>query len=144
VNVRDVIAGKASQTILSVNQQAAMSDVVGSLVRHGIGALVVSSDTSELVGIVSERDVVRALSVDGRDCLQRSVSQYMTRDVQCATPEDSIDSVLAVMTERRFRHMPVLKEGRLVGVISIGDAVKARIEGLERENEALSEWIKSG
>ena len=68
----------------------------------------------------------------------------MTRNVICAAPSDSVDAVLATMTERRFRHMPVTEDGSLVGVISIGDAVKARIDGLERENAALADWIKSG
>ncbi len=144
MNVRQVLVGKGSVVVESVTGASTLSEAIGRLAEKRIGALVVSNSEVELVGIFSERDLVRALASEGEGCLQKPVSEYMTHDVLCAELDDSIDKVLGIMTEGRFRHMPVMEDGKLAGVISIGDAVKARIEGLERENAALADWIKSG
>lgn len=144
MNVRQILKEKGSLTVESIPASESVAGAAATLARLRIGALVVSGEGKELAGILSERDLVRALSAQGAGCLERPVSDFMTRDVVCAAPEHSIDEVLKVMTEKRFRHMPVMDGEALIGVISIGDAVKARIEGLERENAALADWIKSG
>ena len=135
MNVRQVLVGKGSVVVESVTGASTLSEAIGRLAEKRIGALVVSNSEVELVGIFSERDLVRALASEGESCLQKPVSEYMTHDVLCAELDDSIDKVLGIMTEGRFRHMPVMEDGKLAGVISIGDAVKARIEGLERETQ---------
>lgn len=144
MNVRQLLAGKGSSKVESVADTATVAEAAALLAERRIGALVISSGDCELAGILSERDLVRALAAESSGCLSKPVAGYMTKDVLCAEMADSVDKILGVMTENRFRHMPVMEEGSLAGVISIGDAVKARIEGLERENEALAEWIKSG
>ncbi len=144
MNVGQILKGKGSQAIESIPEGHTVAAAAGKLAQLRIGALVVTGESTDLAGIVSERDLVRALAAQGAGCMERPVSDYMTRDVVCAAPSDSIDEVLRVMTTKRFRHMPVKDGEKLVGVISIGDAVKARIEGLERENAALADWIKSG
>lgn len=144
MNVRQILSEKVNDFIASARTTDTVAAAAEQLASRRIGALVVSDDDTELAGIVSERDLVRALAQEGSVCLDQPVSGFMTRDVVCASPADSLDKVLAVMTRGRFRHMPVMEDGKLVGMISIGDAVKARIAGLEQENAALAEWIKSG
>ncbi len=144
MNVRQILVEKGTLKVETICETDTLSTAAAKLAERRIGALVVSSGDTELAGIISERDLVRALASQGSLCLSRPVSEFMTRNVYCADPSDTLDRVLEVMTERRFRHMPVLESGKLSGVISIGDAVKARIAGLERENAALADWIKSG
>lgn len=144
MNVRQILTEKGSQAIETIAEDQSVAAAAAKLAQLRIGALVVAGDGKDLAGIVSERDLVRALAAQGASCMERPVSEFMTRSVVCAEPTDSLDEVLQMMTEKRFRHMPVKDGDSLVGVISIGDAVKARIEGLERENAALADWIKSG
>ena len=144
MNVRQILAEKGSTAVETVTVDTSIAQVARKLSERKIGALVVSDGDEVLAGIISERDLVRALSAHGSLCLERPVSDFMTRDVVCADPAESLDKVLETMTNHRFRHMPVLADGKLAGVVSIGDAVKARIEGLERENAALADWIRSG
>ncbi len=147
MNVRQILAGKPSNSVETVAEGQSVADAAARLAEKRIGALIVTPDSGpegRFCGILSERDIVRALARQGSVCLEQRVSDLMTRNVICAAPSDGLDDVLATMTERRFRHMPVTEEGSLIGVISIGDAVKARIDGLERENAALADWIKSG
>ena len=141
------LAGKPSSAVETIAEGQLVAQAAAKLAERRIGALIVTPESGaagEFSGILSERDIVRTLAQQGSGCLDWRVGDLMTRDVICAAPSDSMDSVLATMTERRFRHMPVVEDGVLVGVISIGDAVKARIDGLERENAALADWIKSG
>ena len=145
--VRQILSAKPAGAVVTVGEDRPVADAARLLAERRIGALiVVAADGADgsFCGILSERDIVRGLAETGTGCLQQPVSALMTRDVICASPADSFDQVLATMTERRFRHMPVLEDGLLVGVVSIGDAVKARIDGLEAENAALADWIKSG
>jgi len=147
MNVRQILAGKPSQLVKSIDEDSSVQAAAERLSAERIGALIVTSRSGKpgpFVGIVSERDIVRGLAGRGAGCLEAPVSDLMTREVVCAAPDDSIDKVLGVMTERRFRHLPVAEDGRLLGMVSIGDAVKARIADLERENEVLADWIKSG
>ena len=114
------------------------------LTEHNVGALVVSRDGASVLGIVSERDVVRRIAADGTGSLEELVSDVMTADVMTATPDDSVESVMRIMTENRIRHVPVVVEDQLVGIISIGDVVKNRMDELEVERESLIGYIHSG
>jgi CBS domain-containing protein len=113
------------------------------LAEHNVGALVVSTDGATVAGIVSERDVVRAMHSVGAAILASPVSDIMTVDVTVAGPSDPVDTLMPMMTERRIRHVPVVSDGRLVGIISIGDVVKSRIDELETEREHLIDYISS-
>lgn len=108
-----------------------------------VGALVVL-DGDAVVGIVSERDIVRAVAEAGADALNRPVSEFMTRDVLFAEPAETVDGLLARMTDRRVRHLPVCKGERLVGIVSIGDLVKSKIQEVEAEADGLRAYIATG
>ncbi|MCG8442509.1 MAG: CBS domain-containing protein [Caulobacterales bacterium] len=112
--------------------------------EHKIGALVITGAGGELRGVVSERDIARAIARHGAAALDQSVDHIMTSKVVTAAPNDTIDVMMGCMTERRIRHLPVLEQGRLVGLVSIGDIVKAKIEAAEAENEAIKTYITSG
>lgn len=108
-----------------------------------VGAMVVM-DGDRLAGIVSERDMVRALAEGGAAALSRPVSQFMTQDVLVATPNESVDSLLSKMTDRRIRHLPICERGRLIGIVSIGDLVKHKISEVEAEADGLKAYIAAG
>ncbi len=129
---RDVVTATATMTV---------GDLVEALARHKIGAIVVVGDAGRIVGIVSERDVVRALARNGVDMLASPVNAVMTRSVVTCSEADTINDVMIRMTRGRFRHLPVAEKGRLAGIISIGDVVKARIEQVEREAEDMRAYI---
>lgn len=139
--VRQILSSKPTQNILSVAPDATVKDAVGLLSSHRIGALLVFSGGSTLEGVLSERDVVRELGQKGPDALMMPVSELMTSSVIGCAPADTAVSVLEKMTSGRFRHMPVVENGDVIGVISIGDVVKARIDEVEHENSALTEMI---
>ena len=109
-----------------------------------VGALVVSEDGARIQGIVSERDVVRAIAAQGSDALDRGVTEIMTSDVVTCSPGDAIADLMIMMTENRVRHLPVTEDGRMVGLVSIGDVVKYRVDELEHEAQAMQEYIKTG
>ncbi|WP_417516253.1 CBS domain-containing protein [Minwuia sp.] len=109
-----------------------------------VGALVVSEDGERILGIVSERDVVRAIGADGADALDRGVTEIMTGDVFTCSPTDNIGDLMRMMTENRVRHLPVTHGGRMIGLVSIGDVVKYRVDELEHETQAMQEYIKTG
>lgn len=143
VHVRDVLATKGDAAVHTVAPDATVAELLDSLAEHDIGALVVSTDGVDVLGIVSERDVVRMLrGID--DARSVPVSQIMTVDVQVCGPDDSFESLLTTMTEHRVRHVPVIEEGRLVGVLSIGDAVKHRIDQLAFERDQLNSYVAGG
>ena len=142
MKVKTVLDQKPVSGVESISAQETMGELVSRLSERRIGALVVTSGDNALAGVISERDVVRALAMEGEACLRSPVSRYMTAEVVTATPEDDTVTVLERMTAGRFRHMPVMDKGRLVGVISIGDVVKVRIEALQRENAAMEEFIR--
>ena len=108
------------------------------------GALILVNEESEVVGILSERDIVRVVAEQGERALSRPVSSCMTSDVIFASPQETVDSLLGRMTDRRIRHLPVLKDGRLVGIISIGDLVKSKIDEVEAEAQTLKSYIAAG
>ena len=139
MRITDVLRGKGS-SVATVEPTATVGDLVAALAEHNVGALPVI-DGDELVGIVSERDVVRRLHLGGAGLLQLSVSDIMTSGVTTCEPGDKVADLARIMTERRFRHMPVMENGKLIGIVSIGDLVKARIDLLETEREQLQSYI---
>jgi CBS domain-containing protein len=142
VNVQGILSAKGS-AVATIDPGASLADATASLRDHGIGALIVSADGSTIGGILSERDVVRALAAHGGSTLGRVVSTAMSGDVVTCAPGDTVDQLMAMMTTRRIRHVPVTNEsGSLVGIISIGDVVKARLGQLEHENDQLYDYIQ--
>ena len=139
--VSQILASKPVTGVLTAAPDDTIADVARVLSEKRIGALIVSNSGTDVAGIISERDIVRELGKSGDSCLKNTVSQLMTHAVIACSPGDSAVSVLERMTEGRFRHMPVVQEGKLTGVISIGDVVKARINEVESENSALTDLI---
>jgi len=139
--IADVLRGKTAGSTLAITAPSAtVGDLLGLLAQHNVGALPVVDD-GQLVGIVSERDVVRQLHERGRDLLDARVGDIMSADVVTCSPRDRTADLARVMTDRRIRHLPVCDESGLVGIVSIGDLVKARIDQLEREREQLASYI---
>ena len=130
--------------VLTIHPDASVSGLVAVLDQHRVGALVVSADGERIDGIVSERDVVRAL-VHGPSALEQSVRTIMSTSVHCASPEATIDDLMSLMTEQRIRHVPIVDpDEHLVGIVSIGDVVKFRLGELEGERAALMDYINRG
>jgi CBS domain-containing protein len=142
MRIKQVLAGKAGQDVVTVKPDASVRDLVGMLAEHNIGALVVSGDGTSVDGIVSERDVVRRLN-DNDDVLDAQVSSIMSSEVATCSVTDTVNELMALMTERRFRHVPVVKDGKLVGIVSIGDVVKSRMSELEFERDQLDSYVQS-
>jgi CBS domain-containing protein len=142
--VQSILAAKGSE-VVTVRDSVSLSDAAMSMRDHAIGALVVSNDGYSIVGIVSERDLVRAIANHGASVMGRPVSSVMSRDVVTCGVGDSIESLMVAMTERRIRHVPVVDDaGDLGGLVSIGDVVKNRLGQLEVENQQLHEYITQG
>ena len=142
MNVAIVLAQKGRE-VATISPRALLADAVQDLAARKIGALVVVEGNNRIVGIVSERDIVRALARNGTEVLDRPVETIMTRDVVTCGESDTINSVMTRMTRGRFRHLPVVEDGRLAGIVSIGDVVKARIEEVEHEAEEMRSYIAS-
>jgi len=128
--------------VVTVRPDATVEQLLGLLEEHKIGAVVVSDDGSTVSGIVSERDVVRHLHSDGAAILEETVATIMTSEVETCTPDDRIDAMARTMTERRIRHIPVLVDGKLAAIVSIGDIVKFRIDELQAERDQLVGYIQ--
>jgi CBS domain-containing protein len=129
------------QFVATVSPETTVAAVVDDLGTYGIGALLVSSDGVAIAGIVSERDVVRALKARGTTALHMTVAEIMTVEVATCSPETDVDELMRTMTDRRIRHVPVVVGDELVGIVSIGDVVKHRIGELERENQAMADYV---
>ncbi len=142
MRIKEVLAGKPQHEVVTIKPDATVHDLVALLAEHNVGALVVSSDGAAVDGIVSERDVVRRLGAD-ESVLQTPVGDIMTIDVHTCTGEDTVNGLMQVMTERRIRHIPVVAEGRLTGIVSIGDVVKHRMSELEFERDQLDSYVHS-
>ena len=136
MRISQVLAGKASQDVVTIRPDATVRELLSLLARHNIGALIVSADGQALDGIVSERDVVRRLNEDDR-VVDAPVSAIMTADVRTATTDQNVVELLQMMTEHRFRHVPVVEGGTVTGIVSIGDIVKNRLEELQLEATVL-------
>jgi CBS domain-containing protein len=142
MRIADVLRNKGT-SVATITPETSVAGLLTELTVHNIGAMVVVSPDG-LVGIVSERDVVRKLHELGPDILRRPVSDIMTTLVATCGPNDSVDSLSALMTEKRVRHIPVVVDGRLAGIVSIGDVVKTRLEELEATQQQLQAYITQG
>ena len=143
MTVASILKAKGDR-VIAVAPTDDISSAVAVLIREGVGAALVRGADGRVVGVVSERDVVRGLAKHGAELLSLPVERLMTRDVVFCAPGDTIHDVMQLMTERRFRHLPVLDRGRLVGLVSIGDVVKWRIAEAELEAESLRSYIATG
>ena len=142
MHVRQLLESKPKNFVETVSEMQSLSDVVRRLAELKIGALVVTDGDGGVTGIISERDIVRQLAAKGPSCLSSAVRDTMTKAVISATPDNVAEDLLVKMTDGRFRHMPVIDNGALVGILSIGDVVKARMDAITAENEALEGMIR--
>ncbi len=140
--VQQILKGKITAGIVTLKPGALVSEATEILSTHRIGALVISQDGTSADGILSERDIVRELGKRGVTCMSDTVDNIMTKKIISCSPDETADQVMQKMTDGRFRHMPVMKGGVMVGLISIGDVVKARLSQLAMENDALEGMIK--
>lgn len=140
MKVRDLLTTKGDK-VATTTPDATIDTVLHRLKLERVGALVVSNDGNSVNGIISERDIVRGLPEHGAALLEMTVDSLMTQDVKTCGPQASVQDVMGEMTRSRFRHMPVVDEGKLCGIISIGDVVKNRLEELETETHVLRDYI---
>ena len=138
--VRHIVSVSGAD-VATARPDATIADAAKLLKERNVGALVIMTEDGQLAGILSERDLVRGLPDHGADLLALKVKDRMTAEVTTCNPDDRIDGIMKLMTEGRFRHLPVVEEGKLVGIISIGDVVKSRLEELESETTTLREYI---
>ncbi|WP_039019599.1 CBS domain-containing protein [Halocynthiibacter namhaensis] len=139
--VQQILKSKSAEGVMMLKPGASVSDAAAILSERRIGTVVISADGNTADGILSERDIVRELGKRGPACMADTVDDLMTKKLVTCAPEDNTDAVLAKMTEGRFRHMPVIDKGRMVGLISLGDVVKAQLSELAMEKEALQGMI---
>ena len=142
MRIADVLRGKGG-AVVTISPDATVTELLAGLAEHNIGAMVVAGPDG-VEGIVSERDVVRQLHSHGASVLSRPVEAIMTSVVSTCSKEDTVDSLSLLMTENRVRHVPVLENGKLIGIVSIGDVVKTRMQELESEHEQLQSYITQG
>jgi CBS domain-containing protein len=142
MNVEAILRSKC-RSVATIRPDATVAAAVRELKTRGIGALLVSEDGKQVAGILSERDVVHALAEQGAGLLATTVDRLMTRKVITCLPEDTVSDLMGRMTQHRFRHLPVVKDGALLGIVSIGDLVKNRIEEVEFEADSLRSFIAS-
>ncbi len=138
-----ILQGKGP-AVVTVSPDTSMEAAIAMMAERRIGAVVVTGHDRSVAGILSERDVVRALAVRGADATADTVADHMTRKVVTTTPQETVAQVMERMTEGRFRHLPVIAEGRLGGIVSIGDVVKLRLAEIEAEASAMRAYIASG
>ena len=141
--VSDILSQKGG-AVFTVSPTASVAEISQQLSARRIGSVLVLDADGSVAGIVSERDLVRALARHGAKAMELEARQVMTREVVTCDPDDSIDGVMQTMTDGRFRHLPVVRHGELLGVVSIGDVVKARLEEAQHETEALKAYIVAG
>ena len=139
--VSQILKSKAQQDVITVPPTMTVSEAARILSDKGIGTVIVSRSGETADGILSERDIVRELGKRGVSCMSDKVADVMTKKIITATPTETAESVLQTMTEKRFRHMPVTEDGKLLGVVSIGDIVSARLSEISTEKEALQDMI---
>lgn len=147
MRISDILRRKGD-AVVTIASDATLSDLIGLLGEHGIGAVVVSDGEGEVIGIVSERDVVqhlhRAPGAGAPDAGAPRVAELMTTEVVTCDPEDDVEQLARTMTDRRIRHLPVVVDGRLAGIVSIGDVVKQRLDQLQDERDQLVEYVQQG
>ena len=140
MRIGDLLRNKPRHEVITISPEASVRELIALLAEHNVGALIVSADGASVDGIVSERDVVRRL-VEHDEVLQGSVSSIMTSAVETVEEQDLVDDLMKTMTQHRIRHVPVVTDGRLTGIISIGDVVKHRIDQLEFERDQLDHYV---
>jgi len=140
MRISDVLSSKSGGEVVTIPPDATVRELLGLLAQHNIGAVVVSADGAAVDGIVSERDVVRRLHED-ESVLDGAVSAIMTSEVATTDPHTPVDDLRVLMTQRRIRHVPVVTDGRLTGIISIGDVVKSSLDQLQFERDQLDSYV---
>ena len=140
--VKNILANKSGD-VITINPTTDIIAAAKLLAERGIGALVVLGVDHRIVGILSERDIVQALAEHGAALLSEPVSQIMTREVKTCSEDDTIEDLMGRMTAGRFRHLPVVKQEKLIGIVSIGDVVKSRVEEIDRETKTLRDYIQT-
>jgi CBS domain-containing protein len=140
MNVEHILSEKGRE-VVTIAPDMTLADAARTLVQRRIGAVVVSDPGQPVLGILSERDIVRALAATGAAALEEPVSLYMTAKVVTCTTRSPINDLMETMTTGKFRHVPIVENGRLMGIVSIGDIVKFRVAEIERESDALREYI---
>jgi CBS domain-containing protein len=143
MNVASILAGKSTE-IITARTNATLLEIAETLTKNRIGCIILDDGKGGIAGIVSERDLVRAIAHSGQDILHSPVSKCMTKNVITCQTSDTMDTIMAAMTDGRFRHMPVVEDGELIAVISIGDVVRLRIEEAELEAAAMRDYIATG
>ncbi len=143
MRITEVLRNKQLRDVVTISPDAGVRELVATLAEHNIGALIVSSDGKTMDGIVSERDVVRRMHSDGT-VIDNTVGAIMTQVVRTCAPDDDLDEVMRVMTEGRFRHIPVCDADDLIGIVSIGDLVKHKIDQLQFERDQLDSYVHQG
>ena len=139
--VKNVLVGKRGN-VVTIEPTADLTAAVKLLAERRIGAVVILGADHRVIGILSERDIVRVLAEHGPTALNEPVSQVMTRDVKTCSEDDTIEGLMGRMTTGKFRHMPVVEQGQLIGIVSIGDVVKNRVDEIEHESEALRDYVR--
>jgi CBS domain-containing protein len=139
--VKNILVGKRGN-VVTIEPTADLTAAVKLLAERRIGAVVILGADQRIVGILSERDIVRVLAELGPTALNKPVGQVMTRDVKTCSEDDTIEGLMSRMTMGKFRHMPVVQQGKLIGIVSIGDVVKNRVEEIEHEAEALRDYVR--
>lgn len=139
--VHQILKAKATEGVVTIEPGATVTEAAKILSEKRIGTLVVSTDGKNAIGVLSERDIVREIGRRGPTCMSDSVDDMMTRDPVTCALDDTADAVLRKMTDGRFRHMPVIENGVMVGIVTLGDAVKARLQEVSMEKEALEGMI---
>jgi len=140
MRIGDVLSAKPSKDVVTITPEAGVKDLLALLAEHNVGALIVSTDGTSVDGIVSERDVVRHLHHDGT-VVNNTVGAIMTPKVETCEPDTQLDDLMKIMTERRIRHVPVVEGDKLVGIVSIGDIVKHRMDLLQFERDQLDSYV---
>ena len=140
--VKNILADKGGN-VVTIEPTADLAAAAKLLAERRIGSVLILGADQRIVGILSERDIVRAVAEHGRTALNKPVSQLMTRDVKTCSEDDTIRDLMGRMTAGKFRHMPVVQQGKLIGIVSIGDVVKSLVEEIDHEAEAMRDYIQT-
>ena len=142
MKIRDVLQSKPNSTVCAIRPDATVKDAISELCKNGIGSLLVLNENEEPVGIISERDYARKVTLKGKTAAATPVSEIMTKNVICVEPSQPIEECMALMVGKNIRHLPVLEEGKLAGIISIGDVVKTMLQEQQTLIEHLESYIR--
>ncbi len=141
MKIREVLNNKSNAIICTIRPDVTVREAVAELCRNGIASLLVVGDDGQPVGIITERDVLRTVNRDPKGFADRFVTEVMTKDLICGLPDDDVQYVMQVMTQNRIRHLPIVENQRLVGVVSIGDMIKSQLQAVRVENHMLQDYL---